>query len=292
MSEKERGYSPEEEFEAEPQPHGSTEKLRQGAERVLGLALNQFEVEGREQLDAYQGEHPEAKFIIAQSHLSQLDGAGAIRALGDKYDLQLAVDSQIQKMPMESMLFKYMGKEDFTFLHHTKVGSSHIPTFDVRDFDELSDRMQAGKTPWIAVSPFSLKSEKMRPAGIGAVYLAHKTGSRIVPSAFALEGGSVSYMDALDWVKAAAGKLRKKNKGTYRIGQPMELEPIENFGIIEQVFRKRADGEKVSLEEREEFSRVHKKLKEQEEIVARVIAAMLPEEQRGMYGSPNKPESS
>ncbi len=122
----------------------------------------------------------------------------------------------------------------------------------------------------------------MQAARIGSVYLAHKTGAMIIPGALEYEGGSISMEGGLELAKALAGRVAGKGKGTYHVGKPIQLLPLD-VSIIETVMHKRSNKEKVADEERVEFSRVYKRLKDDANTIASKIGSMLPPERRGQY---------
>ena len=142
--------------------------------------------------------------------------------------------------------------------------------------------MEEGRTPWMAIHPYT-RGKEMLPARIGATYLAQKTDAWIIPTALYLEGGPMNLDTPAEMAAQAIGRLRGKTKANYFVGEPIKLDPIENFTIIEDVLRKRATKEKVTSEELAEFTRVHKALKEQATSVAQTMAELLPPEHRGKY---------
>lgn len=256
------------------------EGLQKGMEKVVKVFCKEFSVEGKENIERTLKENPNAKFVLAASHFSNLDAPAAVAALGDILDIQITAESVLfEGAAPQRLLFKLAGKENFAPLSYEKGKRGKHGVFNPDDFSGLGQNVEKGKTPWIAIHPFT-KEEEMQSARIGAVYLAHKSGAMVIPAALEYEGGSISLEGGWELAKAVAG--RKKGKGKYHVGNPIKLLPLD-VSIIENVMHKRGNGEKVTNEERVEFSRVYKRLKEDANTVAGKIGTMLPPERRGPY---------
>jgi len=267
-------------FEREPDIYIrlTNEKLREGSDKVVGLFCSEFSVEGKENLVSFQEQNPDTKFIIASSHISNLDAPAAIKALGDRVDIQITAESVLFKSLPHKIMFAAGGSENFTPLEYKKGKEGKQGVFNPKDFQELSSKIEEGKTPWMAIHPFTLK-EKMQQPRTGAVFLAHKTGAKIIPTALEFEGGSMSLEGVGEIAKGLLTRAGGKGRATYHIGEPIDLPPLD-VSIIESVLGKRANKERVTREEIDKFKEVHRLLQEQADEVAGRIAAMLPEEQR------------
>ncbi|MFI5107282.1 MAG: hypothetical protein ACHP78_00385 [Terriglobales bacterium] len=275
--------SPAENISAREDRHGTPETLRNGVEKIVTFLCKDFSVEGKdnvEEIRRIQEEDANNKFIVTSSHISNLDAPAAIKALGNDLDFQLAVSSTHFGLTPQELMYRMAGKENFTGLDYRKnKRGSADGAFNPDNFDELAEKMEAGKTPWIAIHPFTA-SGKMQKARIGPVYLAQKTGSYLVPSALEIKnGGSVSFEGLSELTKAAV----KKAEAVFHVGQPIKLEPID-IRIIEEVLQKRQRGEKPTTEELKRFSETTTLLKKQADDVAEIISRMLPERMRGAYG--------
>ncbi|MAF13421.1 MAG: hypothetical protein CMI53_00810 [Parcubacteria group bacterium] len=255
----------------------TNEALRNKVDKVLGLFCKEFTVDGKENLTQIQEVEPDSKFIVASSHISNLDAPAAIKALGDKLDIQITTESVLRGATPQEVLFRLAGKDQFTSLQYKKTKKGKHGVFNPDDFKLLSEQIEDGKTPWMAIHPFTLEEEMQDPK-IGSVYLAHKTGAKIIPTALELEGGSINLEGPLELAKGVA----KRAEAIYHVGDIIDL-PETDVSIIEEVLEKRKNREKISPEEREQFSQVHQELKKQADQVAKVIAEMLPEDQRGQY---------
>jgi|GEM_PF-832841 hypothetical protein len=261
------------------------EGLRDKVDKVVGLFCGEFRVDGKEAVEDELLRNPDAKFVIAASHFSNLDAPAAVKALGDILDVQITAESVLfEGLAPQRAMFRAAGAESFTPLSYRKEGTGKHGVFDPKDFDGLTRLIEGRKTPWLAVHPFT-KAEEMQSAKVGAVYLAHKSGAKIIPTALDYEGGSVSLEGVAELAKALLGRIKGEGRATYHVGKPIELSPLD-VSVIENVFMKRAEGTPVSAEERRAFVETVRQLREQADGVARVIADMLPEERRGQYGSP------
>ncbi|HSR89282.1 MAG TPA: hypothetical protein VLK22_02675 [Candidatus Udaeobacter sp.] len=256
-------------------------KFRERVKKIVDFFCRNFQVEGKEEVKQELKENPNAKFVIATSHFSNLDAPATVEALGDILDIQVTAESvHFKRTAAQNLLFKLAGKENFTPLSYEKgKGGNKHGVFNPADFAGLEEGIEKGKTPWIAVHPWT-KEEEMRKAGIGAIYLAHKSGAMIIPAALEYNGGSVNLEGPWELAKAVAG--RKKAEGTYHVGKPIKLLPLD-VSIIATVMNKRKQGEVVTADEVKEFSRVSRRLKEDADTVAAAIGTMLPAERRGPY---------
>lgn len=267
----------------EPQPVRKTsEDLKKGMEKAVKLFCKEFSVDGKEQIKQVLQEKPNAKFVLAASHFSNLDAPAAVVALADILDMQITAESVLfEGLAPQRALFKWAGKDNFVPLSYEKGKKGKHGVFDPDDFTGLAEGIEKGKTPWIAIHPFT-KEEEMQTARIGSVYLAHKTGAMIIPAALEYEGSSISMEGGLELAKALMGRAAGKGKGTYHVGKPIQLRPLD-VSIVEVVMHKRNNKEEVSSEERTEFSRVSKQLREDANTIASKIGSMLPPERRGQY---------
>ncbi len=260
---------------------GTPEKLQNGAEKVIDIFCKNFRIEGEENLcEISAAAEKNEKFVITSSHLSNMDGPAAIKTFGKRLNLQLGVDSRHFDWPAQRFMYQHAGKENFSPLEY-RVKKGDQPVFNPKNFTDLEQKMEEGKTPWLAVHSWSPKQKMLEPR-IGAVYLAQKTGAKIIPTALELSGTNITLNSPLELLK---GVIKKAN-AVYHIGKPIGLEPV-NVGIIENVLSKRKNKEKITDEERNEFHLVHEKLKEQAIEIAKIISEMLPKEFRGNYENEN-----
>ena len=268
----------------EPAIMETDQKLREKVDSLINLFCNEFTVEGKENVIEAQKKDPDAKFVIASSHISNLDAPAAIKALGDRFDIQITAESVLFGATPQEIIFRLGGKESFTPLEYRKEKKSERGkegVFNPDDFKVISEKMKDGKTPWMTIHPFTEKKE-MQPSRVGTIYLANKTEAKIIPTALEIKGGSVSLEGVREWVKGIWSRKKGETKATFHIGEAIDLPKID-VNIIESVLEKRARKKRVTHEEFNEFKETHRLLKEQADYVAQVIAGMLPDEQRGVY---------
>lgn len=251
-------------------------------DKLVKFFCHDFSTEGTDKLFEYKKNHPDTKFVIMASHTNNLDAPAAVKALGGNFDMLLTGESLLLKklkyLPQRIMI-NLMGKENFFPLDYVSEKGKKHGSFNPENFQGLNEKIAAGKTPWIASHAFSREGQ-MKKANIGPVYLAQKSGASIVPCGLEIHGGS----DSMGGIKEQTKGLveRSETVAKFHAGEPIKLSPVD-IGIIETVFEKRKNGEKVSGEEKIQFSNTVAALRLQAEGLNSVIAGMLPEKQRGVY---------
>ncbi|HYV33563.1 MAG TPA: hypothetical protein VE973_01830 [Candidatus Limnocylindria bacterium] len=272
------GFQPPAEYSKQGNRGQTSEGLRKSSERILKLLSKDFKVEGQENLQEIREirqQQPDSKFVITSSHISNLDAPAAVKVFGEDLDMQIAVSSRHFGITPQELMYRAIGKENFTAVQNRKSKSGETGVFNPDNFTELAQQMEQGKTPWIAAHPFT-KSEEMQKVKIGAVYLAQKTKSYLIPAALELRGGgSISMEGPIEILKGAL----KKPEAIYHIGKPVKLEPVD-VSIIDTVLSKRREGEKVTPQESEQFSATIQILRDQAAHIEQTIAQMLPESMR------------
>lgn len=257
-------------------------KLKKAVDKIINMFCESFAVDGLEQIKKYKTEHPDEKFVIASSHTSNLDVDGAIKALGDDFDIIISMESVLadSKKPRywgHQAIMKYIGKDNFLPIKYKEGKQGKQASFDPDDFSKISEKMSEGKTPWIAISPMSLDGT-MKQAGVGAVYTAIKNKATIIPTAFEIGGD----LKALEGTKELLGGLVKRPNTLYHIGQPITPPEID-ISVIDNIFNKRKNEEEISADEKKSFSEAVKNLKDFANQVGKNISELLPERQRGFY---------
>ncbi len=255
------------------------------------LWLNMFgklNVEGQKNLNAVseiRKNEPDAKFIIAGSHFSHLDVPAAVTALGDDFDIQVTAESVLfeRGRPEREFLMRLSGSENYSPITYQEDKSGKRPVFDPENFTAIADRMEEGKTPWMAIHEFNYEENRLGDERVGPVYLAHLSGeSYILPTALEVKGANPDLANPVEQAKALGRRLtgsKKTAEATFHIGQPIKLEPLD-VSPISRLIELRKQKIKPTPEEVQAFRDTHKRLKEQAGEVAQAIAAMLPEEQR------------
>ncbi|MFA5131069.1 MAG: hypothetical protein WC467_01460 [Patescibacteria group bacterium] len=251
--------------------------LRLYGDKVIDLFCKQFSVEGLENIQKIKKENQTQKFIISAAHLNNLDVPAALKVFGNEFNVQLTGESVLlekMKYLAHRMMINLAGRDNFTPLDYIEDKDSKRGSFNPDNFNELTEKIEEGKTPWIAANPFSLDG-KMKRASIGPVYLAAKTNSLLIPTALDVSGGSVNLEGALESAKT----LADRSQAVYRIGAPFKVAQID-LSKLDNVFQKRKEGVEISREELSEFSSVHAQLREQADLFEARLAELLPEEKR------------
>jgi len=260
-------------------------QLKIFGEKMTDIFCKTFSVKGKENITKIKESDPDEKFIISASHLHNLDVPAALRALGDDFNIQITGESVLlekMKYIFHKMMISLGGKSNFTALDYKEDSEGKRGSFNPDNFADIEQKMNEGKTPWIAAHPFSL-DEKMKKISIGPVYLASKTGASIIPTALEIIGsGSMNLEGNIERIKA----LKNRGDGIYHIGAPLKLPKID-ISIIDNVLDKKSRNEKITEEELAQFTSVHRQLKDQADILANAISSLLPEEKRGYYASKN-----
>ena len=258
------------------------DRLINYAELMIKTLCKNFEVNGAEKIDEFKREHPEDKLIITGSHMNNLDVPAAIKTFKN-FNLQITgnelFDAELKYLP-QKIGIKTLFKDRFTRLGQKSEGKSESGIFRPENFDELDEKMEAGRTPWMAAHSFSLDGT-MRKVDNGALVEAYRQDAWLIPTALELTSGSKN-MQGLGEI----AKNLKDSGATYHVGQPYKPAPLPNglnINILTDTISKRKNGEEISDEDFESFKEVNHFLSEQTEFLGKTIAAMLPEEQRGYY---------
>ena len=279
MSEKFTGFNPEEYRNSD---HLVTpETVRAKADFAM-KQCKEVVTSGKDILINHQENHPDEKYIIAGTHFTGLDVQTALSQLGDRFDIQVTGESLVKDEFLMKKLIDLIGTDRFSDLQYQKTVAGKRGIFNPDNFKELEEKMEEGRTPWMAIHPYT-RSEGMLEGRIGAAYLALKTDAWVVPSSVVLEGGPMNLDTPVEFAQQALGRLMGKTKANYYIGEPIKLEPIDNLDIIENVLSKRTQGIKPTEEERFEFSRVHQELKSRSKEIIGSILDILPEEYHGTH---------
>ena len=263
--------------EKEAKKNITPKHLRLYGDKVVDLFCKVFNVEGLAGIQENKKEDPNKKFIITAAHLNNLDVPAALKVFGPEFNIQITGESVLlEKMKYlgHRMMINLAGRENFTPLSYKEDTDGKHGSFDPENFTELSEKMEEGKTPWIAAHPFSLNG-KMKKVSLGPVYLAAKTKAELIPTALDISGGSVT----LEGAAESAKTLVNKSEAIYRVGKPFAVADID-VSIIDLVLAKRKKGEMIDRDELAEFNIVHKQLREQADLLSEQLELLLPSEKR------------
>ncbi len=258
-------------------PEKTPARLRIYGEKVVNLLCKNFSIEGYDNIKKIKENNPNEKFIITAAHLNGLDVPAALRVFGNDFNIQMTGESVLlEKMKYlgHKAMITMGGRENFTPLDYVEGKDGKHGEFNPENFNEIAEKIDEGKTPWIANHPMSLDG-KMKRSSIGPIYLAAKTKSMLIPTALEVSGGSINLEGADEYLKT----LADRSKAIYHIGEVFKVPDID-VSIIEDVLVRRKKGEVINREDLEKFSAVHAQLREQADLLGERIAELLPEEKR------------
>ncbi len=153
-------------FSHQEEQSETPERLRKGVDTIIKLFCKEFSLAdgGKERITQILEQNPETTFVIAASHLSNLDAPAAVAALGDILDIQITAESVLfEGASPQRALFKLAGKESFTPLSYDRDKHGKHGVFNPEDFTRLATLVKQGKTPWMAVHPFTTEEESNEP---------------------------------------------------------------------------------------------------------------------------------
>ncbi len=263
--------------------HVTPESVRFGSDMFM-KQCREIQVDGKDDLEEFQAEHPDDNFVIAGTHFTGLDVHATLSLLGDRFDVQVTGESLAKDIPAVKFMINQIGSDRFTPLDYEQEEGKlkKVGIFNPDNFDDLVEKMNDGRTPWMAIHPYT-RERGMGKARTGSVYLAQRTNAWIVPTALYLEGGPMNLETPVDSFGQLQARVLGRTKAHYAVGEPIQFESIPNIHIIDLVVRKMHNDEPVTSEERKQFLEVRQTLKQQAKELALVTAQLLPEKYRGEY---------
>lgn len=292
-SEKDKLKTPTEP-EISPKTSQTPDRLVDYGEKIIKLFCKNFEVDGAMELRKFKNEHPKDKFIFAASHTNNIDVPAILKTFGHDFDLQVTGNELFFKKAkyiVQNIGVKTLFRDNDNF---TKLGQRESSdksdkreygVFRPENFIELDEKMEKGRTPWMAAHSFS-SDGKMRKVDNGALIEAYRQNAWLIPSAIEVIDGSKRMQGVAELVQ----NLKSGGGAKYHVGKPYKPDPLPaglDINIINKVISKRQKGEKVSDQEFADFKTVNHFLSKQSEKLGMTIASMLPEEQRGYYSTSN-----
>ena len=229
------------------------------------------------------------RIIFLPTHMSDFDVPIAIAKLGETFgniSVAEAEDHQFfTKNPTGYIGRKIAGEENSFLVGFTGGRGWGHGVFKTEDYIPMKRSLESGRPLVIAAyhdtnyndHTWSLPDK----GGNGGVFLSEITENAVlVPVAIDIESSKDFAMgdaNILQLVKEMRPKVNVK------IGKPITPEPIKDINKFRQVLEKRKNGEKISEEDRQEFSRIHKEIKKQSDKVMKSIADMLPDKKKGKW---------
>ena len=244
----------------------------------LKLMTGGLRVTGLEQIDRIP---PDRMVIVATSHLTDLDIPATISALGNVLDLAVSDQSSHHKFSDEAAGYAAItlaGKKNFLPIDFQGSGAEKRPAvFNPDNFEPMVEAMHEGKSVLMAAHTPSLRGQLER-GGNGVPYLASLTHALILPVAIELVSEE-NLGQVADQLKTAL----KRPPVRVCIGEPIEFYPIPGIERLSVLIEKRRQGNTLSDDESAEFSRLSRALRQQSQMLMRVITHMVAFEKRGDY---------
>ncbi len=116
-------------------------RLRLGADALM-LSLKSFKTEGCENIESQKGDN---KYIVTSSHLSNLDAPAVIKALGEKFDMQITAQSILAEEAGQKIMFQLGGKDNFSFLDYHLTPTDRAGSFNPDNFTDLEKKWKKEK---------------------------------------------------------------------------------------------------------------------------------------------------
>ncbi len=266
-------------------------QLARGA-KLMTDALFRAKIEGSENLKEIS---PETQIIFLPTHLSDYDVPIAVGKLGEQFDDISVADASTHKS-----LFKnpgaYIGRklggddENFFAVDYTGGRGDGNGIFNPENFETMRESLESGRPMVIAAyydTDYNNHTWQLPDkGGTGGVYLSQITEKEtvLVPVAIDIQSEKPFGMGAMD-----IGQIIKEKRPETRvtIGKPITPKKIEGIENFAKILEKRKNKERLTSEERKEFSRLHGELKNQSDEVMMNLAEMLPREKRGKWDKKN-----
>jgi|GEM_PF-1268684 len=256
------------------------------AERVKKLipALFRLETSGLEHLDEIP---PGKRVIFLTTHMSDYDVPIAIAALADKFPRLKVAESSTHETFSQNpggFIGRHIGGVENSFsVDFTGGGSGDgKAVFNPQNFESMKGALEEGNAIVIAAyfdTTYNNKTWKLpNKGGSGGVYLGQITPDAVlVPVAIDIKSKKAFGMGD-PGIGQIIRELRPKVE--VRIGKPIVPDTIEGIERFSTILNMRKNGDKLSPEDREDFSRIHNAMKTGSEAVMSSLSEMLPPEKQ------------
>ena len=255
------------------------------AERVRKMVSTLFRLEtsGLENLAELP---PGKRVIFLTTHMSDYDVPITIAALAEKFPrLKVAEDStheEFAKNPGGYLGRQLTGAKDSFSVEYSSGESGNKAVFNPENFEGMKKSLEEGNTMVIAAyydTSYQGKTWRLpEKGGNGGVYLGQITpDSVLIPVAIDIK--SKKHFGMGD---PGIGQIIKQMRPhvEVHIGKPIIPVRIEGVDRFKEILSKRKSGEKMTDEDRADFSRIHDALKNESDKVMRSVSDMLPPEKR------------
>ncbi len=242
----------------------------------LKLAVKEVHITGKENIKEIP---PGAKVVIMTTHLTDLDIPVAIHAVARELDVAVTNLSthhqffgQQGEMPT-NIGMRIAGTDNFIPIdyHKNEKGQKAPKAFNPENFEVAKESMEKGKS--IIVAAHNPSNEALQnldgvKGGYGGVYLAELADAYILPLTVTMDKAVGMYNDTLKTVK-------ERPSASTTIGKPFKLEKIEGIENFSELTKKRESGERLTDEERVEFSRLADALRERSAFVIKLMSEQI-----------------
>jgi hypothetical protein len=229
-----------------------------------------FKVQGKENLDLIP---PNARVIIASTHITEMDMLYAMGALVD--DLSLIVTRQSFHTTDKRAIAArtgpiIVGEQNFLPIEWSlDAGGKQVPGFKPEDFDKMQQMMAKGKSILMAAHNPCTEHLPDKP-GIGASYLAARTPNAVIlPVTVDAQVNPAYGRDVIGQLKA----IFSRAPVVVTIGKPIIPAPVHEL-----------QENQVTQMHGERGAAAIKTLRTQAREVMIALAQPLPEAKRGKYG--------
>lgn len=268
----------EEKNELPREPKETPQRLLYAVEMSIKPFIREVSVSGIENVEAIPSGK---KVIIAATHLSDLDMALVVKALGKHFDIAVSDQSthhSFREDPAGNMSIRLAGEKNFLPIDYKKVAGEKEAKFNPDNFASMAEALDGGKEVLVAAHNPS-EDGMLSKGGVGAVYLAQLAeDSVILPVAVIIDSENAFLAG-----KNVLQKMAERPDAEVVIGSAISPEHIAGIQDFKAIMDKRKRKEKLSSDEIARFSELSDALKEQSASIMKTLAAMIPEEKRGYY---------
>jgi hypothetical protein len=267
----------------------TSKRLMLGLRANLKPFVGELYTQGESNLDKIP---PGTPVIWAMTHAtSDVELQSGMLVVGEKFNTAMTDHSTHHSMEdtVPYLSQKLVGMDNFYPITYKrgKNGGKGREVFRVEDFERMLEAFEQEKAVAIAAHNPAYDSILPDNAGYGMVALASLASSRlgrnalIVPVSMDFHeeeplaiGGNVCKV-ATDFIH------RKKTDVTVHVGAPMQIDPVD----METYMQIRSKQDRTTAEDVETIRALNDQLRTEGAKVMHKLAAMLPEQKRGVWGN-------
>ena len=252
---------------------------------LLAKATFKLKTVGEENLKSIP---PDRRVIFVTTHITNSDVPLALAALGQDFHLAVgdaSTNHNISENPFGYLGDTLAGSENFMPISRQKnANAPSTGIFDPEDFEKMQDTFHENKALVLSAYYIDRNKDLKLPekGGYGAAYLAEMADAVVVPVAI-----NIKSKEAVNTVISGIKAALSRPEAEVVIGEPFELEKMENVSAVKEIMAKRKQGS-LSKEDIAAFKQVSHGLRERSDVLMQHLAELLPEEKRGSWNSPDK----